>query len=143
MDSQRDVFVFEIGNTTLSVEATRVEAVTPWRPATRLPHLPGHYVGVINHEQEALIVLDLERFLALDAAGDQPANIMVLRCGELRAGIPVDRALGIARVQADDMCPPTSLRAGRLAEFVEGQWEHDDAPCGFLAVDDVLEAARV
>ena len=140
----RPLFVFQLGNTTLSVDATSVEAVTHWRSATQLPHLPGHYRGLINHEQAALIVLDLQRFLSLEGdEGPQPTGIMVVRSGELRAGVPVQRALGITQVDDESLETPTSMRGGRLAEFLCGQWEYDEAPCGLLSIDELLESARV
>lgn len=136
-------FLFGIGDTLLGVPAQRVDAVMPWTPATKLPRLPAHFEGLINYEQKALVVANIARFLQLESSPEQPASIVIVRSGELRAGIPVDRALGIANVAPGDLVPPSSLRTGRLPEFVTGQWEHEHGVCGALAVDDFLEAARV
>ncbi|MFT4703622.1 MAG: purine-binding chemotaxis protein CheW [Bradymonadia bacterium] len=140
----RPLFVFQLGDITLSVDATAVEAVTHWRSATPLPHLPGHYRGLINHDQSALIVLDLHRFLTLDSdESTQPTGIVVVHSGDLRAGVPVQRSLGITHIDGDSLEPPSSMRSGKLGEFLSGQWEYNETPCGLLSIDQLLEAARV
>lgn len=147
-ETQAPLFLFRLAGATLLVAASEVESVTACEPPMPLPRVPPHVLGLVNHDQQALVVVDLARFLGLpptvaQGPGGAPrSRMLVVQSGGYRVGIPVDAAVGVVVVSARDRHAPGAATGGRVAEFLRAECEVAGSPAGWLDMPRLLEAAR-
>jgi chemotaxis signal transduction protein len=94
------------------VEVADVGELTP------LPGAPRPFLGVRNLRGEVLPVIDLAALLGVTAAGE-PERIVIAQAGRLRAGLAVERVLGVGDLPAIDT--PTESPALKGAMLVDGK----------------------
>jgi len=88
---------------------------------TRVPCTPAFVSGVINHRGELLTVLDLKQFFRMPPVerGDD-ARIIVVRHGDMRAGLLVDEVDGNEEYLNDGLSSPMSSEGVSNMEYVQG-----------------------
>lgn len=115
------VLTLGVGDERFAVPVTAVQEILDMRPISRLPHAPGHLLGVIDVRGETVPVGDLRGMLGLEPAADNEATrIIVLRF----------RCAGkepIVALRADRVFEVTELDAGEISDLPEDGLLHWDA----------------
>ena len=139
-------FAIRCAGIRLVLPSTNVTGVVSHDHPTFVPRTPTHILGLRPHGEGALAIVDTARILGLGestlAGAPENQRVVIVQSGTLEAGLLCDAALGVVEVPAELVDHQRLLTAGRLAEFV--QWEFDDGTkrAGWLNVEVLLEAAR-
>ena len=150
--SLRPLLVFRCGPAWLAVDAPAVEEVVEDANPTPLPHAPVHVPGLVIIRGRAVPLFSLARFFSLDApeeqrrgdsADDEFRRLLVVRSGEIQVGIRTGRVRGVLEAVRENLARPEAFASGRLSEFVEAQVDDPAGVIAVLALDRLLEAARI
>lgn len=121
------------------VEVGPLPAITP------LPNLPEWIPGIVNLRSEILSVIDLAGFLELPAARAlKGERFVVVRNGEVRAGLPIDRIYGIAgkSLSERNIALPVEVAGGSRRFFAQEGFVVDDQVYCILEVQQLLSSGR-
>ena len=110
--------IFQIGPDEFGMPLGAVDAVAQLPVALgRLPNAPAFVLGVMNLRGQVIPVIDQsQRFGAIPCAGAR-RRVIVVRIGELRAGVVVDTISQVVRVNAADVRPAPDLRNAETQVF--------------------------
>jgi chemotaxis signal transduction protein len=98
--------VFRRCNQQFALSIDLVSEVLPGQPLTRVPRSQSQILGVLSLRGEILPVLTLDDLLGLSAPTDDPnLPILVLRQGELLAGLRVDAIQSVVSIPASEIQP--------------------------------------
>jgi purine-binding chemotaxis protein CheW len=107
------VLTLGVGDERFAVPVAVVQEILDMRPISRLPHAPGHLLGVIDVRGDTVPVGDLRGMLGLEPAADNEATrIIVLR---FRYAVKVS----IVALRADRVFEVTELDAGEITDLPE------------------------
>jgi len=142
------LLVCRVGGTWLALEAEYVQTIMDVSPAVPVPHTPRHILGVISHGDGALAVVDLAVWLHLDggaASSDLSTHgrIVVVRVGDLQAGLSCEKVAGVREVVGAWPQPKGVLQGERLNEFLVAELHEPEGTIGVLEMGRLLEALRV
>ncbi len=143
---ERSLFVFSLAGHWFAVDAENVERVIDPAQPTVLPRTPAHIAGVVPFGQEALVMLDLVRFLELDEKkrGDRfMRRIVVLSYGGMKGGVEVDQAAGVVSVLRDGLATPQVIAETRIRDFITSEYKGTHGLVGVIELKGMMEAARV
>jgi purine-binding chemotaxis protein CheW len=105
------VLTLGVGDERFAVPVTVVQEILDMRPISRLPHAPGHLLGVIDVRGDTVPVGDLRGMLGLEPAPDNEATrIIVLRFHDAKKE-------SIVALRADRVFEVTELDAGEIADL--------------------------
>jgi purine-binding chemotaxis protein CheW len=146
-DTTEALFAFSCDGIRLSVPAALVSQVIAFEPPTKVPRTPAHILGLLPYGEGSIAVLDTSRFLGL---GPDPSESIdrsmfrsvIVRAGDLEAGLLCQHAHGVASIRTDDLAPPEETGRGRLREFLHATVPIGDERAGLLDLGRLLEAAR-
>jgi purine-binding chemotaxis protein CheW len=105
-EKKLDVIVMRLGVEQYGVETQYVAEIRPAKGVTRVPGIPAFYAGLVNLRGTLYPVLDLRRYLGLDAA-DAPATgeLVLVEVNALAVCLAVDQVLGTRAVPEADVLP--------------------------------------
>jgi purine-binding chemotaxis protein CheW len=132
--------VFRRCNQFFALSIDLVSEVLPGQPLTIVPRSQDRILGVLSLRGEILPVLTIDDLLGVTAAADDPgAPILVLRHGELLAGLRVDAVQSVIPVSASEI---QSYPADGEACFT-GIWHPEGAaPITLIASAALMDALR-
>lgn len=118
--SEREYFVFRVGDAVMGVRSEHVREVTRMSSLTPLPRSPAFVLGVVGHRGEVFPLIDLLRFLGHGAARVAPrSRLFVTLVGGSVVGFLVESVAGLRRVADAEMLPPPAGPSPGL-EHIEG-----------------------
>lgn len=121
----------------LSIELVR--ELLPGQPLTRVPRAISQVLGVLSLRGEILPVVSIDEWLGLDSMPDQPQQpILVVRRGDLLAGIRVDTIQTVVPIPTEEVQPHPGAEGG---SFLTGLWQpQGQAPITLIDGPGLLEA---
>lgn len=132
--NQQRCIVFTLNGTRYAVAMENVLEVDTLPAVTPIPNVPDWVEGVTNLRGEIISVVDLRRFLSLDAAeADRSQRLLVIKShrSEVTTSLVVDRVIGLRSFPADAVTEPAAPIETNVAPFLAGVVEHEE---GLLAV---------
>lgn len=164
--------IVRAGTTWLAIEVNLIVEITDMPVVTKLPRVPAHIPGMMNHRGLAVPLLDLRRFLKLPegllagshsggghigisggghiggSASDSSssggmARIVIVFAESMRVGLLCDAARSIVELPVRDLCDLDVLQGDQLRAFSR---KEIDLPIGRVALLDLpllLQSARV
>jgi chemotaxis signal transduction protein len=118
-EERKLLFVLRISGILIGVPAFFVQAVIAAETPFPLPLAPAHLLGLVPHSEGALAVVDLARFLEMGTTTVEAgaSRIVVIRSGELEAGVLCEQALGVHSAGAEEIDRDCVVHAGQLANY--------------------------
>ncbi len=137
--------LFTVADTTYGVQDAFVTEVERVPKTTPVPHTPAWLRGVTSLRGDIVSVIDLRRFLGLDAPPPQTGRLLVVRLldQEFATGLLVDTVEQIVSVPVDDVRPPASPVEGALADFLTGACQVDERFVAMLDLDRLLRSPHI
>lgn len=133
--AQRQLIVFRVGERDLGVPIMAVREIRAFTPATPLPHVPRHVLGVINLRGAVLPVIDLSERLGWGQAQAGPRHvIVVVQIAGRMQGLLVDAVSDIVRLEGE-LQPAPDVAAGGATPYLEGLLAADTRMILVLALD--------
>ena len=137
--------LFEVAGRRFAVEAPLCKGVLRRPPATRLPGLPEHLLGVSGVRGEVVSVVDPKLFLSL--AGERPRGqdgfLLLVANQGVKAALWVDRVADVVTLADDEVVPAEAPGAGLPDGILQGQWGEGDPPVYVLDGARLLTASAV
>lgn len=129
----------------LAVEITEVKETMVVRPITRVFLAPPHLAGIINLRGDIVAIIDLGRLIGLGPADIRDASrIVIVRHGDVRAGIVVDELAELRAVPRRAIEPPPATLSPDEAALLRGViTTQGGAPVGLLHVPSLLDPERL
>lgn len=139
------LFVLRISGFLVGLPAAQVQSVIATDAPCPLPMAPDHVLGLVPHSDGALAVVDLSRFLDLGPSTDTTSThrIVVVRSGELEAGLWCDQALGVHSAGEDELASERVLRGGELASYTDFECQLAFGRVACVDLSRVLQAMQL
>lgn len=130
---------FYVGQMLLGIEIRKTEEINRQLELTVVPNGPDYVRGVVNLRGEVVTVVDLRTILGLETAplSGSSRNVIV-RCGNERVGLLVDRVADVVTVQAGEIEPPPANVHGVDGRFFQGIYKLESALLVVLDVNAAL-----
>ncbi len=120
-EEQLEALEFRLGDELYAVASALVGEVMRLGAPTPVPCTPPHIAGIVDLRGRIVAVLDLKSLLGLGDAGSSPdRRVVVLRSGNVEAGIMADSLEGMRYLSPRDIHPPLPSMAGERAAYVVG-----------------------
>lgn len=120
VDSGAPTLSFALGDSGYSLPATAVREVIPLPPLAPLPTAPPFLLGLANVRGQLVIAIDLRPLLEIPSApAAQGSLLLVIRAGDISAGLLVDRVLSVHHF-TDVLLPTPAANASREQAWVRG-----------------------
>jgi purine-binding chemotaxis protein CheW len=133
---------FQLGLDIFAADVLSVDRVLRYSPPSAVPDVPAWVLGVIEHRDKVIPVVDLRRRVELSDDSITPeTRILVLNTSGGWVGAIVDTVHEVAAVPAASVSPPPPLFRGLAAEFIRGMVKVGDQLVVILDVDRVLSSA--
>ena len=133
---------FQLGLDIFAADVLSVDRVLRYAPPNAVPDVPAWVLGVIEHREKVIPVVDLRRRVELSDDSITPeTRILVLNTSGGWVGAIVDTVHEVASVPADNISPAPALFRGLKAEFVRGMTKVGDQLVVILDVDRVMSSA--
>ena len=139
----RELIVVEIASQRFAIDIMTVREIRGWTASTRLPHAPGHVLGMINLRGQVLPVIDFAARLGLSTSEPNAASVVIVaEIGDRLVGLLVDAVCDIIAVTEDMVQPPPGVGTDDVREFVQGIISTDEGIVTLLSLDQVLPTER-
>ena len=142
------LLTFRIGSALLGIPAELVQEVTDRGEASPIPLAPKHVIGLMPLRGEAIPLLDLNRFLSVDAQPfdvelERPPRVLVVAAEGMVVGLCCERVMGIEHVPLLTLAPPRIHTHSAMAPYVTAEADRDSSVLARLNLGALLKAARV
>jgi len=145
-------FVFAVGGELYGVDLDEVVVAVGVAELLDVPWTPAHVLGVQRIQGGFEAIISLQRVLGIpeEGPGDAPpaddarrsrSRVLLLRAGDLRAGIVVDRIEDVAEVGALTPCPPGTR--GQVAVYARGVGRWRDGFVCWLSAERLLQGTAL
>lgn len=137
----RQLITFEIGERCLAIDIMAIREIRAWSPASPLPNVPPHVLGVVNLRGVVLPVIDLSQRLGWGATDPSGRHvIIVVRIGEQLQGIVVDAVSDIVTLDPTLIQPVPDVGEASAAAYLEGIATTDERLIIILGLDRLSES---
>jgi purine-binding chemotaxis protein CheW len=132
---------FQLGLDIFAADVLSVDRVLRYTPPSAVPDVPAWVLGVIEHREKVIPVVDLRRRVELSDDSITPeTRILVLNTAGGWVGAIVDTVHEVAAVPAESVTAPPPLFRGLAAEFIRGTVKLRDQLVVILDVDRVMSS---
>ncbi len=133
---------FQLGLDIFAADVLSVDRVLRYAPPNAVPDVPAWVLGVVEHREKVIPVVDLRRRVELSDDSITPeTRILVLNTSGGWVGAIVDTVHEVASVPANTISAPPPLFRGLAAEFIRGMVKVGDQLVVILDVDRVMSSA--
>jgi purine-binding chemotaxis protein CheW len=132
---------FQLGLDIFAADVLSVDRVLRYTAPNAVPDVPAWVLGVIEHRDKVIPVVDLRRRVELSDDSITPeTRILVLNTAGGWVGAIVDTVHEVAAVPAETVTAPPPLFRGLAAEFIRGTVKVRDQLVVILDVDRVMSS---
>lgn len=141
-DPQKSLVGFVVGEVTYALDIRRVREIMNPGPVTPLPHTMPHVVGVTDHRDEVVPILDMRaRFGLAPAPPSRSAKWILVDTGTLRVALLVDAVTGVFGTGGEDLRPAPSVGGSPAQRGILGVTTHGSGLAFVLDVARFVELA--
>lgn len=129
----------------LSLRYLQEVVVFPVQHLTPMPNLPPCLLGLINRRSRVFWAIDLPSLLQFPSLAfkAQQYNTVIVRAGEMTAGLIVPAVEGMVRLTNERLEPPPGNAALDLSSYVRGCVRHESDRLWVLDVAGILQSSRL
>jgi purine-binding chemotaxis protein CheW len=143
LEEQRDLLRILLNQESYGIRIEDVVEVRECPRIFRIPHTPGHILGVINLKGEILSIVDIRKLLGLPTASQEGQKyIVVVERDDLRVGIIVDRVSNVIKIPDSSIKPSLSTAkaaASGARRLIAGEVQLDGEVLAVLNLDALRE----
>jgi purine-binding chemotaxis protein CheW len=143
------MLTFRAGSAWFGVSAKTVEEVCDACEPTPIPGSPSYLPGLMNLRGSAVPLLDLVRYLSLDASqpererGEVRGRIVVVSTDSMRVGLTCDQVRGVIDFEKEDLCPAGAALGGKLESYSRAEVHQPDGVLSILDLSALLKDSRI
>jgi purine-binding chemotaxis protein CheW len=138
--------LFTLAGTDYAVPIANVLEIGQPLQVRAVPNVPEWVLGVANVRGDIISMVDLRRFLGMEADRPVPGRRLIVcrtRTGELTTGLIVDRVRGIRSLPMEARAVPSSRLDDRVIAYLQGMAEYEGRLLLFLDLDRLLLSAEM
>ena len=140
---ERRLVEVRIGNLRYGIDIMSVSEVVSTRPLIPVSGALDHVIGVADHRERLVPVVDLRRRLRIEGGDLEPRmKWVIVRSAESETAILVDRVIGVILVQGRDLRERHPLMSGAETEWIRDVYGHGDGLVFELDLAAVTGGAR-
>jgi len=140
-DPQRSLVGFVVGDVNYAIEIGRVREIVNPLPVTTLPHTPPEVMGVADHRDDVVPVIQLRtRFGLPEAETTRSTKWILVDAGTHTVGLVVDAVTEVFRV-IGDLRPTPPVGGDRDLRGIVGVINHNEQLIFVLDVNRFVELA--
>lgn len=137
-----ELIIVEIRGQRFAIDIMSVVEIRGWSASTRLPHAPGHVLGMINLRGSVLPVIDFAARLGMGPTESNAASVViVVEIGSRVAGLMVDAVCDIFSLGEGMLLPTPDVGDPGVHEFVRGVITNGGDIITLLSLDAVIPPA--
>lgn len=141
-DPQKSLVGFVVGDVTYAIDIRRVREIMNPGPITPLPHAMPHVLGVADHRDEVVPIIDMRGRFGLPAlAPNRSTKWILIDTGALRVALVVDAVTGVFGTGGEDLRPPPNVGGDRTQRGILGVTSHGGGLAFVLDVGRFVELA--
>ncbi len=148
--NDRQALTIELAGSEYGIGANSIKEIARMVETTPVPEAPSFVVGAIDYRGQLVVVVDLAARLSLGkATADITSYIVIVDCGDRRAGLLIDNVLDVINLDADaimgvpaNLPLPEALVAGAYEENEHLLLLLDVAPIIDIADTDLLKKLK-
>ena len=111
---------------------------------TFLPNLPEWVLGVSNIRGEIVSVVSLKAFFGLPTRGKRGRRFIIIKSGEIKVGVVVDRITGIYSLDtAEEPIKENPFLKHEIARYISGVVSIEEELMNILDVDKLLNSSKM
>lgn len=138
----KQLITFQLDEQTFGIDIMAIREIRAWSPATPLPNVPSHVLGVINLRGVVLPVLDLRHRLGWgDTDPSSRHVIIVVEVSDQLQGIIVDAVNDIVTIVPESMQAVPEMENSDAAHFLDGLFTIEERMILVLALDRLVEGS--
>ena len=142
-DSHLELIAFRIAQQDYCVEIKRVREIRGWTPATRLPHAPAVFIGMINLRGTVIPVIDLSARMGFAPTMPSDRNaIVVVEIAHQILGLLVEAVSEILSIESSRVQPTPAVGSAQAESLVLGVISDKHRIMSVLALDQIAEIGR-
>jgi purine-binding chemotaxis protein CheW len=121
VNQEIQLVAFNLGAEEYAIDILSVQEINRVLPITRIPNAPHFVVGVINRRGNVIPVIDLHKRLNLPLQeNSEQTRIIVLKVGEMNAGIIVDGVTEVLKLDQEQIEDASNIATSVDNEFLLG-----------------------
>lgn len=135
----RELIIVEIAAQLFAIDIMSVREIRGWTASTRLPHAPGHVLGMINLRGQVLPVIDFAARLGLTPSEPNTASVVIVaEIGGRLVGLLVDAVCDILTLEAGMLQATPEVGSAAVRVFVRGVITTEDKIVTLLGLESVI-----
>lgn len=136
--------VFQVGGGDYAIPAAQVVVMESFSGATAVPSTPSWVRGLVQIRGEVVPVVDLRARFGLDALAGQELDhrVVVVREGQRRVGLLVERAREVLRIGPETFRAPPEVVSNDSEQFVRAVAQHGERLIMLIDVGRILSGVR-
>jgi purine-binding chemotaxis protein CheW len=149
------------GTSWLAIEVHEVDEITDVPVITKLPKVPHHIPGVMNHRGVAIPLLDIRRFLDLpednihfgaygsshshsvESSSSGTSRVVIVSLESMRVGLLCDAARSITEIHPEQVHEVEVLQGDQLRAFTRKELDLPEGRAALLDMASLLHSARI
>lgn len=140
-EAKLSMLIFQFGEELFAFHGNQAREILPFHGVTWIPGATANIPGVVNLRGDVVAVLDLRHLLGLGKT-DGAAFLVMLRLGDGRAGVIVDRIVDVAEIPVSLNGPALSTLDERLRRFAVSQFVYGERMVTVLDARGLLETVN-
>ncbi len=140
---------FTVADELFAIPILSVQEIRRWEAVSRIPHAPGHILGIINLRGLVVPVMDLRRRLGIEPRDLTPTTaVIVVRIAggdgaDHVVGCVVDAVSDVAHIDGADVRPPPEVCGRAQGQYLRGISTIDDRLVMLLDLGRLIEPAAL
>ncbi len=127
-DPQKSLVGFVVGDVSYAIDIRRVREIMNPAVITPLPHTPAEVMGVADHREDVVPIIDLRTRFGLPPRPPNRATKWILvDAGQLTVALVVDGVAGVFGTGGEDLRPAPSVGGNRDLRGIAGVTTHAGA----------------
>jgi len=117
---------FSLAKEEYAIELLSIREVIGLPPITSVPHVPAHFLGIMNLRGQVISVVDLRKRFGLPTATTGETAVMILNFPELSIGVVVDSVNSVLNPEPDNLSPTPDLQGSSTSKYITGVYRKND-----------------
>ena len=135
--------VINLGAKYFGVELQHVQEFINIRHVTKIPCCPSHIVGNTNLRGEIITLIDIRAGLTLGPLEDVATKAVVVKVGDIVAGITVDQVLDIVYLASSDIIPVSENVSESDHLFSQGETQYCQKSLNILDISKIFSEGNL
>ncbi len=139
-----ELLTFSLAEEWYALEIKYVEGIIHLQKITEVPGIPDYLLGVTNVRGEIVSVVDVRRFLNLEASkSSAEPSIIIIKYSDVTTGFFVDSVGDVAKISTNSIDPPLATIEKIQAEFILGEAKLNDDFLAILNMKNLMNSERM